>query len=90
MSKSMQPSRLIRLVGADDSFIYFVAPSWSRSQLDHDINICKSTGVVLCSCEDACYRVKKPDLLGLLQGNQEDACKHVRGLVLAYRRLLGG
>lgn len=91
MKKSFLPSRLARLVGSDADWIYFITPSWSRSGLDHDINICKRTGEIVCSCEDASYRVKRPDLLDLLAEKpeaKEGACKHAIGLCVAYRRLL--
>jgi len=76
------------MVGSDDDFIYFVAPSWSRSKVDHDLSICKRTGIVLCSCEDASFRRKEPDLLDLLKGREVEQCRHQKGLVIAYRRIL--
>ncbi len=93
MSKRVSPSegRLVTLVGSDPDFLYFTTPSWSREGVEFDITIDKRTGEVRCTCEDAQCRKKRPDLLELLKpDHQEEVCKHVRGLLLAYGGLLGG
>lgn len=69
--------RLIRYDGNDGDFMYFSCPSWSREDIRHDITVCKRTGIVTCTCEDAVCRRKSWDILGQ---DGQDICKHVRNL----------
>ena len=87
MKRSTQPSRLARIVGADNDEIQFVCPSWTHPQIEYSIVICKRTGIVSCDCMDCSCRKKQADLLALLHG-AEAGCKHIRGMVVAYKSLL--
>lgn len=90
MKRSSNQSRLVKLVGSDADYLYFTTPSWSRKDLKFDITIDKETGEIRCSCEDAVCRAKRPYLLDMFGDEKPVHCKHVAGLIIAYRRLLGG
>lgn len=83
----MQYSRRIRFDGADSDWIYFSTPSWSRPKSDtvHTIVVCKRTGEIRCTCEDAEYRRKVGDIL---EPTGTNCCKHGRSLLDNYRRIL--
>ena len=83
----MAHSRRIRFDGADADYIYFATPSWSRprSDIEHTITICKRTGEIRCTCEDAKCRRKRGDVQDL---DGTNGCKHQRSLLSNYRRLI--
>ena len=87
--KSKELSRLPRLVGADNDVIQFVCPSWTSEGVEYEQLIDKRKGWVSCNCMGSTCHNKGANLLDILDG-KGDVCKHVRGLVVAYRQLLGG
>lgn len=89
LSGQSKPSRLIRLAGSDNDYIYFETPSWTRRDLVHEIRVSKRDGIIECSCEGCTYskgRAKNGDIMD----PKKDACKHIKGLHIAHWRLLNG
>lgn len=75
------------MVGSDSDFIYFVSPSQTRWDVQHELRIDKRNGRIFCDCEDAICRAKRPDLLKMLEGVPQIACKHAELLVWAHKQL---
>jgi hypothetical protein len=75
------------MVGSDSDFMYFVSPSQTRWDVNHELRIDKRTGQIICGCEDALYRVIRPDLLKMLAGEPQKACKHAELLVWAHKEM---
>ena len=73
-----------RMVGSDLDFIQFVTPSTSRPGVEHNVAICKRSGEIVCTCEDAACRKK----VGSILDATVPGCKHIDGLHAEYRRLL--
>jgi hypothetical protein len=75
-------TRRIRMTGSDPDYYHFSTPSWSRpkSEVEHDLSICKRTGRITCSCEDASFR-RERRYADLLDPEAETGCKHIRKLV---------
>lgn len=79
----------IQFDGGDDLLIYFSVRSRSRDSGDeplrHAVAICKRTGVVSCSCEDAMYRKK----VGYITDRNAQLCWHASQTMRLARSLVG-
>lgn len=84
--------RLLRMDGADADFIWFSTDSWTRPGvgLEHTIAICKRTGVISCTCEDAVCRKKRGDLLDPTLPRCKHAVAVVRWCKQTILKELGG
>jgi hypothetical protein len=79
-------TRRIRFNGADDSFLYFSTPSWTRgSKIVHEIHVDKRTGKINCGCEDGSWRHKQGDILNR---ESKEPCKHVQRLCSSFERII--
>lgn len=80
-------TRAIFQTGSDSDFLYFLTPSWSRpnTKVEHDLAICKRTGHVSCTCEDALYRRKSGNLMPT---GKENPCKHATKLLDVCRHAI--
>ncbi len=78
----------IRFDGSDADYLYFSTPSWSSRKVRYDITICKRTGETRCTCADNVYRIKKANIVDLLNKEETNTCKHCRLLLAQYGELL--
>lgn len=75
-------AHVFRPQGADNDFVYFWTPSWTRSEHPgHDVVLDRRALFVSCGCEDCRMRFKGVSLLS--DGRQ--GCKHIK----AFLRDLG-
>lgn len=86
MQTSSRHSRLVRQTGADNDYFHFSTPSWTTPGVEYDLAINRRNGEITCNCPDAACRKKRGDLLNL----DQPGCKHITGLIAAYRSLLAG
>mgnify|MGYP001576969689 CR=1 FL=1 len=70
----------ILFIGADSDEMRFETKSWTRTNLDvvHEIAVCKRTGLITCSCENAVYRRKHGHVIDRSEGC---SCKHIARLM---------
>lgn len=74
----------VRCDGMDADFFWFSTPSWTRKGIEHTITVCRRTGVVACTCEDATYRAKRGFVLDT---KAPGVCKHVKRLMHSFAAL---
>lgn len=74
-----------RLTNKCPDFLMMETGSRSRAGLEHTVAVCKRTGVVSCSCEDAVYRHKTGDLLDPVSPH---ACFHVRAFCAGAGKII--
>ena len=68
----------IRFIGSDSDSLQFETQSWTRKDVIHEVHVCKRTGLVTCSCEDAGYRHKAGNIMRVGYGH---VCKHASKLL---------
>ena len=78
-------TRLIRLVGADNDYLYFDTPSWSGKDETYDLTVDRRTGELTCSCFGA-LRWKKT--VNVMNPEGGDTCKHQRSLLRRFADIL--
>lgn len=66
----------IRLDGADGEYWYFSSRSWSGSDTEYTVAVCRRTGWVECTCPDSVCRRK-----GSYWWKPNNLCKHAREVV---------
>lgn len=74
-----------RLSNRCPDFLMMETDSRSRKGLEHTLVVCKRTGVVSCSCEDAVYRKKQGHLLDRVCPH---ACDHVKAFAASAAPLI--
>ena len=74
----------IVFIANDNDELRFQTDSWTkRKGVIHEIAVCKRTGLITCSCENAVYRRKHGHVLDRSEGC---SCKHIARLM----HMIGG
>ena len=77
-------TRRIRMTGSCPDFFMFATPSWTRrGGPEHDLAICRRTGWISCTCEDAMYRRKQGHIV---ETEKTTPCKHVAKLMEVLKK----